>query len=80
MKPTIPITFVRPKILVVKSGNIQVEITTAEGDTIFVDLTTIAKAIIENLTKGMQIISALGLFNPNGLSPLASQESVIVPR
>ena len=77
---SVTISYVNSKISVVKSGNNQIKITTVDGDSIFVDLATTIKSTIQNQKEGTKLITALGLFNPNGLSPLASPESVVVPR
>ncbi len=68
------------KISVVKSGNTQLKITNADGSTIFVDVATSHKTTIENQLKGTEINSVVANFNPNGISPIASPDPVIIPR
>ena len=77
---TLIVTFTDPAITVVKSGNGQLKITTADGTVIFVDIVTSSKANIQNLKQGNLLNSVVTLFNPNGISPVASPASIVVPR
>jgi len=74
------VSYTDTKISVVKSGNTQLKITNADGSTIFVDIVTANKSKIENQIKGTEINSVVTNFNPNGISPIASPDPVIIPR
>ncbi len=74
------VTYTDEAITVVKSGNTQLKITTPEGKIIFVDISTTIKTTIQNLLKKSEIMSVVALFNPNGISPVASPSSVVVPK
>ena len=74
------ITFTDSKVIVVKSGDYQLKITAPDGTIIFVDFTTTVKALLKNLTKTTEIKSAIGSFNPNGISAISSPEPIVVPR
>jgi hypothetical protein len=74
------VTFIDKKIIVERSADDQMKITTADGTIILVNVATGSKTIIKNVIKGTELNSVVALFNPNGLSALASPESVVVPR
>ena len=74
------ISFSDPKITVVKSGNTQLKITTADGSVIFADVVTGSKATIQNQIEGNKINSVVANFNPNGISPVASPKPVTIPQ
>lgn len=73
-------TFTDPKITVVKSGDTQLKITAADGGTIYIDVVTVIKALIQNQVKGTEMRSVIANFNTNGISPVANPEPIIVPR
>jgi len=60
------------------SGDMQIKITVGTI-VIFMDLTTGSDVLIQHLKKGMEITSTLALFNANGLSPLVTPPSVVIP-
>lgn len=75
---TVSCTDVNTKIT--KSGEMQLKIVGADGKIVYVDLSTRLNTLISNQIEGTKIYSAIGLLNPNGMSPLAFPETVIIPR
>ena len=77
------ITFTDPSVIVEKIGAMQIKVTVGPVEkpiVILIDLSTTIKTLIQHLTKGTEINSVVGLFNSNGLAPLASPAPVVVPR
>ena len=74
------ISYTNPLTTVVKSGNSQLKVTTPDGSITFVDVDTKNSTVIQNQTEGNRINSVVANFNPNGISPVASPKSVIIPR
>ena len=78
------LTYTDETVVITKTGPMQLKITCGPISSqivIFVDLTTTIRTLIQHLTPGSKITSALGLFNRNGLSPVfVSPTPIIVPR
>ena len=78
-KGAIIVTFVDPAIVVTKTGPLQLTVD-MKGTIINIDLSTTINTIIQNQTEGTKVNSVVGLYNPNGLSPLGSPKPITIPR
>lgn len=74
------VTYTAKGATVVKSGNTQLKITAPDGSEYFVDVVTVINALIQNQVKGSEINSVISNYNTNGISPVASPTSIVVPR
>ncbi len=67
-------------VMVSRSSETQLKISTPDGTTILVDVETTTKTTIKNLYAGAKINTAIANFNTNGISDVASPPPITVPR
>ena len=77
---SIYITVTDPLFNIAQTGDTQLTIKTPDGKKILVDVDTTTKTIIKNVEKKSELFCTAVLFNANGVSPVASPDSVVVPR
>ena len=73
------VSFSDENVKVTNNENHQLKIKVGEVE-VLVDISTTVRTVIKKLKQGDELNSVVALFNPNGLSPVASPASITVPR
>jgi len=73
------VSFYDENVNVTYNDSHQLKIKVGEVE-VLVDVSTTVRTMIKKLKRGEKLNSVVALFNPNGLSPVESPASIIVPR
>jgi len=75
---TLYITSVDIPLVVEATSDTQLTVTTGDGKKILLDVDTASRTIIKNVAKKTELFTTAVLFNPNGISPMASPTPIVV--